>query len=94
MSIFVMLTIILVTSLLTCFVLCYTVFILLKRIRILEQLLSESKSIMQNVSDFQTANLAKQTENNPLLLISSNEQENKGRIITGDESNKGDKIIH
>ncbi len=94
MSLFVMIAIILVTSLLTCSILWYIVLVLLKKIRILEQLLTESKSIMQNVSDVQKSNLEGQSGKNPLLLILSNKQGKKGEMIIDDEVNDDDKTIH
>jgi len=94
MSHFVMLTIILVTSLLTGSVLCYTIFILLKRVQKLEHLLSESKLIMQNMSDAQKSNLENQTGKSPIVLILSKNQENKGETMTNEQVNEVDKTIH
>jgi hypothetical protein len=94
MSLFMMLAIILVTSLLTCSILCYIVFVLLRKVRTLEQLFTESKSIMQNMSDVQQSNLESQTGKNPLLMIISSKQEIKDGILANDEANGGDKTIH
>ncbi len=94
MNFFVMLAGILFTSLLTGLVLCYTVFVLLKRVRTLEQLLTESKSIIQGMSDLQKSNLENQAGKNQLLLVLSNKLENKGETMTADEAQEGDKTIH
>ena len=94
MSLFAMLGIILLTSILTCSVLCYSVFLLLKRVRALEKLLTESTSMMQNMSDTQKSNYESQKGKNPLLLILSNKQKDKGETITNDETYEGDKTIH
>ncbi len=94
MSIFTILAVILATSLLTCSVLCYTLFVLLKKVRALEELLMESKSVIQSLSDSQKSTFDKQTGKNPLLLILSKTTENKGETLEYDEGDDGDKTLH
>ena len=94
MNLFLMLIIIFITLFLTFLVLCYSLLILLKMIRKLDRLLTESKSLIQDMINTQKSILENQTGKNPVLVVLSNTQGNKGETVTDEKVSEVDKTIH
>ncbi len=94
MSLFIILTAILATSLLTCSVLCYALFVLLKKVRVWEELLRESKSVVQALDESQKSTFDRQSGKNPLLLVLSKVTGSKAFECDEGEGDDDDKTLH
>ena len=94
MDIFLMLIVIFLTLFLTFLVLCYALLVLRRMVQKLDSLLRESKSLIEDMSKTQKSNLENEKGKNPILVILSKVQDNKGETMTNEQVKEVDKTIH
>ncbi len=90
MSLLIVITVVMVTLLITSLILCRSVYVLVKRIRVLEKELKDTTSIMINMTNLFTSILTILKEANKLLLLGAK----KDRTTPGDEALKGEITMH